>query len=198
MVVATLLGLACIGRQNVGRYAPSEIGVRDYLIAQFGTRSPNELREVQGEDLTYLHSPIVPVSDKMIEDFFPDSKIYTTHLQSAYYEYAQVEALVIISKDSLACSCVSPVFQDPPKSFTHFFARRTVTSNVEKERYAQAITNLLARIVYKGRVGSTYSSGGNYICELWHDHLHWSNVILTFQGDLVLSVDVVNPKRMQN
>jgi hypothetical protein len=198
MVVATLIEVACVGRQNVGGYAPSEIGARDYLITQFGTRSPNELREVEGKDLSYLNSPIVPVSNKKIEHFFPDSRVYVTYLQSAYYEYARVEALIIISKDSLACSCLSPVFQDPPMSFTHFFTRRTVTSNVEKERYAQAITDLLARIVDKGSVGSTYSSDGNYICELWHGDLHWRNVILTFQGDIVLNVDVVKPKRMQN
>ena len=121
-------------------------------------------------DLTLLKTPI-------LNKLLPEYCFYTTIFLSPYYEYRNVQTLLVVRNDTVEKSQIllSPTFtKEPIEFFQIFYAIQTADSS-QSLALSKEIANILSSITYAGHAHQLLNlkSSTTISFELWHDDLSW-------------------------
>ncbi len=155
-------------------------------------------------DLTFFpeQARLIPFKEPLLARLRPDTTFYASEIATPYYEYDPVEVLVSVRATQSGYdvrSILSPVFKDDSAEFVEQFHGLAAASRADKAALTKAIASLLVPITYKGSVRTPSRTSDRFSIELWHDELHWRDVVVGFTpAGAVQSVEVVNPKQQLN
>jgi hypothetical protein len=149
--------------------------------------------------LAYMpeRAPLVPVSNPALARWLPDTRFFTTFVETPHMEYQRVETLVSVRRHAGGVdvrSTLSPLYGDASPKFLEQFTVLAARSEPERAELVQAIGSLLAAITYEGRLQGASRSGGNYTLQLWHGAQRWRDILVSFTSEGVIgSVSLAKP-----
>lgn len=132
--------------------------------------------EVVEGDLVYVPStPVIRMDLNLIETSYPDLVFYKTKLQTAYFEYPEVEVLAVVSnKTNHLTILLSLGFEPPNNDFLNLFINGNSTKKNNKVELAQQIMDLFASMAInpKLEVVNTTLPDQLYF-KLWQNNLSY-------------------------
>lgn len=165
------------------------LDVRAALAARYpdvGGRQPGDLQFDE-------QAPIEPVALRALNKALPDIRFFTTHLLTGYFEYWELEVAVAVNRQGPIAVYYSPVYDESPPTFVKLLENAQAADSETQFAVANDIASLFARITYKGAIRGAQFQSGAYSAELWHDHLYWRHISISFAAGHVSSVMLTNP-----
>ncbi len=144
-----------------------------------------------------LSTPVL-IDQPVLRRLLPDTTFYRAVLWTGQSEYMELQTLIATTNTSagfVTVHCPSPTWSETPREFLAVFHGLAASTLAERRDLVTSIAQLLAQITYKGRVEAVSATPDMVSAELWHGHLHWRDVCITFSADnTVAHVWVTNPK----
>ena len=122
-------------------------------------------------------SDLNPLKTPILNKLLPECCFYTTILWSPYYEYRNVQTLLVVRRDTVGKSQVllSPTFKKEPEEFFQIFYGIQTIDSSQSLALSNEISSILSSITYAGHAYRILNLTNSKVIsfELWHDDLSW-------------------------
>jgi hypothetical protein len=150
-----LFPLLCLKNQNMNQK------VEEYLIAVYPQK-----KELQEGEFQYIRSSkISRLPANEIKKCYPGWEFYRTHLQTAYFEFPEVEVLIAIEakNPNRIYLLKSLSFEPPDPVFLTLFYGCVRKSENEQHQLAHAITALMASVAVQPEIEELSSNNDSEV-----------------------------------
>lgn len=158
-----------------------------------------EIPTLDTADLSITIAPTEPDPGELLtlpalEQALPDVQFYRSTEFTGRRGYLNVEIIIALSPDGSRTKLQSPVYTSPDSAFVETLIGATATPS-EQFAVGLDIANLFAAITYDGEIRSPQLTNGQFSAELWHGRLHWREVVVRFEHERVVTIELYRRPR---